>query len=282
MHNIIYLRILLFFMRTAHTIIFLSVLILFASCNGYEKVLKSDDINYKLTRANNYYDKRQYQKANGVYQSLLPVMKGTKDFELLYYKYAYTAFYLKDYLAASYHFKNFTDYFPSSKDADEAEYMHAYCLFKESPKFSLDQTNTYKAMEAMQSYINMHPTSKRVPEANNLMLQMRNKLELKDADAAKLYYNIGHFKAASVAYKLMLENYPESSNADLYQFMRMQSNYNFATASIKEKQEERLSNAAADYDELKNSYPQSKYLSEAVKIKTQIQNNLNKLRNEHQ
>lgn len=269
-------------MRLQHTILLSGILLLLASCSGYEKVLKSDDINYKLSKANAYYDKRQYQKANGVYQNLLPVMKGTKDFEMLYFKYAYTSFYLKDYLAASYHFKNFIDYFPSSKDADEAEYMHAYCLYKESPKSNLDQTNTIKAMEAMQSYINMHPSSKRVPEANKLMLDMRSKLEVKDADAAKLYYNLGHYKAASVAYTLMLETYPESAAADFYQYMTMRSYYQYAKASIKGKQEERYGNAAAAYQELKNDYPTSKYIVEAEKLNNQIQNNINKLRHEYQ
>ncbi len=258
------------------------VLLLLASCSGYEKVLKSDDINYKLSKANQYYDKGQYTRANGVYQSLLPVMKGTKDFEALYYRYAYTAFYLKDYLAASYHFKNFTDYFPSSKDAEEAEYMHAYCLYMQSPKPSLEQTNTLKAMEAMQSYINMHPQSKRVPEANKLMTAMRSKLEIKDADAAKLYYNLGHYKAAGVTYQLLLQNYPESVNADLYQYMMVRSYYYYARQSVKEKQEERYGNAASAYTELKTSYPDSKYLAEAEKINNQVQTNINKLRNEHQ
>lgn len=269
-------------MRLQQSILLSGILLLLASCSGYEKVLKSDDINYKLSKANAYYEKRQYQKANGVYQNLLPVMKGTKDFEMLYFKYAYTSFYLKDYLAASYHFKNFIDYFPSSKDADEAEYMHAYCLYKESPKPNLDQTNTIKAMEAMQSYINMHPSSKRVPEANKLMLDMRSKLEVKDADAAKLYYNLGHYKAASVAYKLMLESYPESVAADYYQYMTMRSYYQYAKASIKGKQEERYGNAAAAYQELKNDYPTSKYIVEAEKLNNQIQNNINKLRHEYQ
>lgn len=269
-------------MRLQQSILLSGILLLLASCSGYEKVLKSDDINYKLSKANAYYEKRQYQKANGVYQNLLPVMKGTKDFEMLYFKYAYTSFYLKDYLAASYHFKNFIDYFPSSKDADEAEYMHAYCLYKESPKPNLDQTNTIKAMEAMQSYINMHPSSKRVPEANKLMLDMRSKLEVKDADAAKLYYNLGHYKAASVAYKLMLETYPESATADYYQYMTMRSYYQYAKASIKGKQEERYGNAAAAYQELKNDYPTSKYIVEAEKLNNQIQNNINKLRHEYQ
>ena len=258
------------------------ILLLLASCSGYEKVLKSDDINYKLSKANQYYDKRQYTKANGVYQSLLPVMKGTKDFEALYYRYAYTSFYLKDYLAASYHFKNFTDYFPASKDAEEAEYMHGYCLYMQSPKPSLEQTNTIKAMEAMQSYINTHPKSKRVPEANNLMVSMRNKLEVKDADAAKLYYNLGHYKAASVTYQLLLQNYPESPSADYYQYMTVRSFYNYARQSIKEKQEERYGSAASAFTDLKANYPNSQYMADAEKINNQVQNNINKLRNEHQ
>lgn len=269
-------------MRPYTTLFYGIALLLLASCNGYQQVLKSDDINYKLNKANEYYDKRQYTKANAVYQSLLPVLKGTKDFEALYYRYTYTSFYLKDYLAASYHFKNFTDYFPSSKDANEAEYMYAYCLYMESPKASLDQTNTIKAMEAMQNYINQHPTSKRVAEANKLILAMRQKQEEKDADGAKLYYNIGQYKAASVAYQQMLVKYPESSTADYYQYMIMRSFFRYAQQSIRSKQEERYGNATSAFADLKSEYSNSKYLDEAKKLNLEIQNNINKLRNEHQ
>ena len=255
---------------------------LLAACSGYEKVLKSSDINYKLKKANEYYDKRQYTKANTVYYSLLPVLKGTKDFEALFFRYAYSAYHLKDYLAASYHFKSFTEYFPSSKDAEEAEYMHAYCLYLMSPKPSLEQTSTAKAMEAMQSYINTHPKSKRLDEANQLMVAMRQKLETKDANAAKLYFNIGQYKAASVSYENVLETYPESSKADYYQYMMMRSFYEFAKISVKEKQEERFGNASSAYEELKATYPQSTYLTDATKLYTQVQNNINQLRNEHQ
>jgi outer membrane protein assembly factor BamD len=257
-------------------------LVLLSACSGYEKVLKSDDVNYKLTRANEYFDKRQYQKANAVYESLLPVMKGTRNFEALYFKYAYTSYYLKDYLLASYHFKNFLDYFPSSKDAEEAEYMHAVSLHKLSPKFSLEQTNTIKAMEAMQSYINTHPNSKRLAEANQLIDAMRAKLETKDADAAKLYYNIGQYKAAGIAYKSVITTYPESAIGDYYQYMIVKSLFHYAKASVPEKKEERFVNTVTAFNDLKESYPKSKFLPEAEKYYSQANENLNKLRNEHQ
>lgn len=271
-------------MRRHHSpLIFLCVIsLLFAACSGYEKVMKSSDVNYKLSKANQYYDKKDYLKANTVYESLLPVMKGTRNFEPLYFRFAYSSFYLKDYLAASYHFKNFTDYFPASKDAEEAEYLHALCLYKLAPKAALEQTNSFKAMEAMQSYINTHPESKRLAEANGVMEELRKKLETKEAGAARLYYNIGQYKAAAISYKTVIVNFPESPNVDYYQYMVMRSYYKYAKASIAEKQEERFVSASNAYQDLKESFPSSKYLAEAERLLTQVNNNIKKIRHEHQ
>ena len=86
------------------------IVVLFSSCGGFEKIRKSNDVNYKLTKANEYFDKKQYQHANELYKELMPVMKSTRNYEALFYKYAYTFYYLKDYVEASYYFKNFTEY----------------------------------------------------------------------------------------------------------------------------------------------------------------------------
>lgn len=268
--------------RSRYLWILLVALVTLAGCNGYERVLKSNDVNYKLTKANEYYDKKQYLRSNELFRDLLPVMKGTRNFEPLYYRYAYSFYYMKDYFNASYHFKNFVDFFPSSKDAEECEFMHAICLFKESPKPSLEQTNTIKAMEALQSYINTHPNSSRLAEANKYIDEGRLKLEEKEAGAAKLYYNIGQHKAASIAYKSVMRSYPESPNSDYYQMMVIKSLYNYARKSITEKQEERFASVVVAYREMMESYPSSKYLKEAESYFSLADNNIKRLRNEHQ
>jgi outer membrane protein assembly factor BamD len=257
------------------------VVALLGSCNGFEKVRKSSDVNFKLTKANEYFEKRDYAHANQLYRELMPVMKSTRNYEALFFKYAYTFYYLKDYIESSYYFKNYTEYFPNSKNAEEAEFMSAVSLFKYAPKYTLDQTNTEKAMEALQSYVYKYPTSQRLTEANKYIDDSRRKLEMKQADAAKLYYNITQYKAASVAYKSVLRNYPESSQADLYQFMIMKSMYRYAKASVETKQEERYASAISAYRELKDTYPQSVYLSEANKIYSEANNNLKQIRDEH-
>jgi len=257
------------------------VLMLLSSCGDFEKIRKSSDVNYKLTKANEYFDNKHYQHANELYKELMPVMKSTRNYEAMFYKYAYTFYYLKDYVEASYYFKNFTEYFPISKNAEECEFMSAVCLYKYAPKYTLDQTNTVKALEAMQSYVNKYPKSTRIADANTYIDNSRKKLELKQADAAKLYFDISQFKAAGVAYKSVLRNYPESPNADLYQFMIMKSMWKYAKISIPEKQEERYGNAINAYHELKDSYPKSPYLAEADKLYNEANDKINNLHNEH-
>ena len=257
------------------------VLVLLSSCSGFEKIRKSSDVNYKLTKANEFFDKKEYQHANELYKELMPVMKSTRNYEALFYKYSYTFYYLKDYVEASYYFKNFTEYFPASKNAEECEFMSAVCLYKYAPKYTLDQTNTVKALEAMQSYVNKYPKSTRLADANKYVDDSRKKLELKQADAAKLYYNISQFKAATVAYKSVLRNYPESPNADLYQYMIVKSMCKYARISIPEKQEERYANAISAYKDLKETYPQSTYIADADKLYIEANNNIKKIRDEH-
>lgn len=248
-----------------------------ASCSPFEKVKKSSDVNLKLTKANEYYDKKWFMRANELYHDLLPVLRGTKNYEQLFYRYAYTFYYQKDYPTAALYFKNFTEYFPTSRDAEECEFMHALCLVKMAPKSNLDQTNTIKSMEALQAFINTHPDSKRLPEANQYIDESRKKLEDKEAGAARLYYNISHYKAASIAYKEVINQYPESPNVDYYQFMVVKALYEYASISIPERQAERYVNAVDAYKELKTTYPTSRYVKDAERFQLLANNSLKKL-----
>ncbi|MBC7552626.1 MAG: outer membrane protein assembly factor BamD [Taibaiella sp.] len=269
-------------LRRFHVLLYLLLsFTLLPSCGQYEKIRKSTDVNYKLTKANEYFDKKEYSHANELYRELIPIMKSTRNFEALFYRYSYTFYYLKDYVEASYSFKNFTEYFPASKDAEECEFMSAVCLFKYAPKYTLDQTNSIKALEALQSYVNRYPRSARIAEANGYIDASHKKLEMKAADAAKLYYNISQYKAATVAYKSVLRDYPESPSSDLYQYMIMKSMFRYAKASVAEKQEERYANTISAYRELKDNYPQSKLLADGGKINSEATNNVKKIRDEH-
>lgn len=264
--------------RNHSFIFFIITLLLLQSCGGYEKVKRSTDVNYKLEAANKYFDKKDFLHARELYESLMPVMKGTKNFEPLYYKYAMACFKMKDYYSSSYHFKNYTQSYPNSPNADEASFLHAFSIYKTSPKVSVMQTNTEKALEVLQDFVNKYPESKHADEAKSYIAISHNKLEEKAALAAKLYYDISQFKAATVVYRNLQNEYPMSKNMDEYQYMVVKSFYKYAKASVKEKQEERYVDVINAYQELVDNFPKSTYIKEAEKYFSFATNNIQKLK----
>jgi outer membrane protein assembly factor BamD len=150
--------------------------------------------------------------------------------------------------------------------------MRAYCYFKQSPKVELDQTNTNKTMGLMQAYISSHPTSPRVKDAAELIDICREKLELKDFKSAELYYNLGFYKAAAIAFGNVSDNFPDSKKSDEYKLLMIKSYFKYAEMSYEEKQKERFEKVLAECSEFGDRFSDSKHLEEVNKYKTQTLN----------
>jgi outer membrane protein assembly factor BamD len=254
--------------------------LLFTGCHGISKVLKSSDPAYKLRMAEQYYAKKKYNFSQQLYEDIMPYYRGTPEFEDIYYKYAYSAYYQKDYLNAENLFKTFLETYPNSKKAEEVDYMRAYTYYNQSPKAELDQTNTLKAIGLMQTFINTHPGSERNKEATDIIDKLHQKLELKDARAAQLYYDIGQFRAAATSFSTVLNAYPESLQSDTYKMMAIKSYYRLSELSIDEKKVERFEKVISECNDFKDRFPQSAYGKEVDSYLTLSQNNLKNYTNE--
>jgi outer membrane protein assembly factor BamD len=250
------------------------------ACSKFAKVQKSTDYEYKLRMADQYYTKKKYNFAQQLYEELFPILKGTERFEDVYYKYAYCAYYQKDYMNAENLFKGFTEVFPTSKRAEEMEFMRAYSFYRNSPKAELDQTNTNKAIGLMQTFINTHPGSPKNKEATEIIDLCRAKLELKEAKAAELYFNIGQYKAAGVAYTNLMNNFPESEKGDAYKLQVIKSLYQYATLSIEERKEERYEQVITECHDFLDRYTESKLAKEAERYLNLSQTNIKAIKNE--
>jgi outer membrane protein assembly factor BamD len=238
------------------------------------KILKNPDPTYKLRIAEQYFVKKKFTKAQLLFEDIMPYYKTGKEFEDIYYKYAYCAYYQLDYMNAENLFKSFLEIFPNSTKSEEIDYMRAYSFYKQSPKAELDQTNTIKAMGMMQTFINTHPGSARIKEANELIDICRAKLELKDYKSAQLYYDIGQFRAAGVAFSTLMNTYPESAKGDEYKLMIIKSYYRFAEMSVEEKKVERFTQVLNECTEFADRFPESKLKKEAEDFLTLSQTNI--------
>ena len=48
------------------------------SCSQYEKIVKSEDVNLKFTKAFEYYNKGVFVKAGALFDQLAPLTRGTR------------------------------------------------------------------------------------------------------------------------------------------------------------------------------------------------------------
>ena len=228
----------------------------FSACSEYQKILKSNDYELKLEKANEYYEEEDYYRAQALYEELLSIYKGTDKAEKIYYKFSYCYFNQKDYILAGYHFENFVSTYPNSKYAEECDFLSAYCYYLESPQPDLDQSNTRKAIDALQLFINKYPGSEKI----------RLKLETKSFNNAKLYYNLGEYKSAVIALKNTLKDYPDTQYREELLFLILKSNFLLAKNSIEAKKIERYQTTVNEYYSLIDEYPNSKNIKEAEKI----------------
>lgn len=252
------------------------------SCNSYNKLLKSDNLKLKAEKAKYYYNKQDFVKALPLFEELVSVHKGTNEVEEIYYHYAYCFYGQGEYLMASYHFKNFVTTFPKSKFSEECHYMYAYCYYLQSPYYTLDQSETQKAINAFQLFINTYPNSERVKDCNVSIDKLRRKLEMKAYIGAELYYKTGDYKAATIALKNLLKDYPDTEDREKAYFLILKSHYLLAKESISAKKEERLNATLTAYLDFVDKFSSSTYLKDAEKIYETSLESLKKIKNNEQ
>jgi outer membrane protein assembly factor BamD len=244
----------------------ITAIILFASalysCGEYQKVLKSDDYNYKYIKAIAYYESEDFNRAMPLFNELSTVLRGTAKMEEVSYYFAYCHYSAGDNLMAAYLFKDFTRNYPISKHAEECAYMSAYCYYLETPNFSLDATNNYKAIKELQAFVNKFPTSEKVKKCNELLDELRAILSKKAFENAKQYFVTENYKSAIIALENVLIDFPSYTNREEVYFLIVKSSYLLAINSISTKVVDRLKATLDAYEQFKDNYAASEYLKD--------------------
>jgi outer membrane protein assembly factor BamD len=123
----------------------------------------------------------------------------------------------------------------------------------------------------------MYPRSKRVPECNDLIDKLREKLEMKDFKIAKLYYRMEDYAAAIQCLNNALKEFPESPHREEILYLIFKSYHKYALKSVYDKKKERNNKALLTYNEFISQYPESEYLPEMKSLKEKAQKELTSL-----
>jgi outer membrane protein assembly factor BamD len=250
---------------TKHLFPILLVFSLLVSCK-FDKILKSGDYAFKYRKAKEYYEKKDFVKAGTLYEQMESVYKGTVKADTIEYFLAKCYYEQKDYILAGNAFKTLVDEYTNSPFAEESYYMEAYCYYMQSPRPSLDQESTYLAIDAFRLFMIKYPKSTRNEECKKLIIELNDKLVEKAYLSAKLYYDMGNYKASIIALNNNLTQFPDTKYREELMYMILKSKYLLADNSVPSKRKDRFQLAVDEYYSFTSEFPNSKYQREVLKM----------------
>lgn len=248
----------------------LLAVLLLASCSEFSKAVKSTDVQYKYRMAVQYMEKPDYDRAMPLLEELLSLTRGDTLYEPVSYYYAKGYFGMKDYIMASYYLGNFAKTFPGSAKAEECTFLAAYCHYKESPEYELDQRDTRTAIEKLELFMVRYPESTLRDSSIALVDQLRRKLERKDYAGCQQYLRTRHYAAASEAFHRFLRTWPNSAYREEALFSIFLADQQLALNSVESKKAERTEASIRSFNTFAAAFPESHKMPQARVLLRQV------------
>jgi len=252
----------------------LLLVFLFGSCSEYQKALKTEDVAVKFDMATKLYDSGKYSNAIRLFEQIAPAYRGKPQAEKLFYMFAQSYYKTKQYYLSGYQFESFTSGYPKSEKIEEAAFLGAKSFSMLSPVYSLDQADTFKAIEKLQVFIDTYPNSTYFAEANKSLKVLNEKIEKKVFENAKGYNTIMDYKSAMVSLDNFINDYPGTPFKEDALYYKFDSAYELGVNSVPAKMQERLITAKTAYSNLIRFNADTKYKKKADQMSVEIDKKL--------
>lgn len=245
------------------------------SCSDYQKLLNSDDTSKKYKQAEVYYNSGEYRKANRLFEQIIPKFRGKPQSQRIIFFFADSYFQTKRYYLAAIQYQNFVKSYPKSDRIQEASFKEAKSYYYSSPSFSLDQEDTYTAIEKLQVFINLYPTTEYSVEANQLISELQEKLEQKDFEISKQYFTIRDYKAAIKSSDNFIASFPGTKFREEALYTKFNASYQIAINSIFSLKKQRLSELQQQFKIILRYYPETVFLNDLeikmIKVNSELE-----------
>ncbi len=186
-----------------------------SGCSGsVDQEIKSAEDRFK--KGKSLYDEKNYFDAIQEFEIVRLQYQGSSVSDQAQY-YTGMSHFMRggaECLTAAYDFELLIRNYPSSKLVPDAYYMIAKSYVGLSPQSQLDQSYTLRALDALQTYIELYPTHEHVPEAQKDQKELIEKLSKKEYETGVLYERLENYKSALLYYDRVLDQYYTTPYAD--------------------------------------------------------------------
>lgn len=244
----------------------LATLGLMASCGSYNKLLKANDSDQMYHAAIKYYEEGDLQHALQLFQELAPRYASTMRADTIMY-YTGCCFYKQGSFATSATiFDEYRRTYGRSPLLEDVEYMHAMGYYFSSPEPSRDQTTTLQAIRSIEEYMEHYPDSPKMAICEQRLEELKGKLYDKSFINARTYYKTKRYKAAIIAFRNALGEFPDTPHREEMLFLMLDSSYKLAENSIQSLQVDRYLDAMDAYYNFVSEFPDSKHRKAAERM----------------
>lgn len=248
---------------TTKVVILLLVALTALACSSRHTIRPGDSIDVAYEKAMGLYERERYSQAVNAFETVLSMARGTDMAADAQYYLAKSHFNNRSYLIAASEFRRFARNYTRDERRKEAEFMEAYSHYQMSPRYNLDQTETYNALDRFQLFVTRYSDSELADEAREYMDELRDKLARKKFEAGEMYMRVRQFQSAAIYYDLTVEQFPESKWAERALVNKILANVKFAENSVRERQQERYQSAVDSYQQYVQIFPRGENRSKA-------------------
>lgn len=171
-------------------------------------------------------------------------------------------------------YDRFIQLYGNDERVPQAEFERALSFYERSPSYQLDQTYTRRALNAFTLFIDRYPNHELVPEAEERIEELQEKLARKQYEAAELYERRQMWEAAANYYESVFDQYPQTEWADDALLGAIRTYIEYADRSIQARQPERYQQAIENYQLLAQTFPESPLLKRAESLYERAQSRL--------
>lgn len=231
-----------------------------AGCSS-EEVTKQMTAEQHFQIGMNKYQSRDYLDAIEEFKIVGLQYQGTKVADAAQFYLGECHFYLEEYVLAAYEYDLLIRTMPNSSYVSRARFQRATCYYNMSPRSSLDQENSKKAIEEYQAYLDYFPKDTLVQTAEDRINELNEKAAKKEYENGMTYMYIEYYRAAAYYFDMVLEKYHDTRYAEPAQLKKVEA--------LMERK--KYSEAQKELEKFLAKYPHSELLGDAEHLKKEIQ-----------
>jgi outer membrane protein assembly factor BamD len=169
----------------------------------------------RFDKGKNLFDEEDYLEAVNEFTVVTLQYQGSGVADDAQFYLGECRFRREEYLLAAFEYQQLIRNMPASPLAADARFKIGLCYYHLSPKSSLDQEYTRKAIDELQSFVEYHPAHEQAPEAERLIAELTGRLAKKSYEIANQYAVLEYYKSAIFYYDDVIEKYHDTEYAPL-------------------------------------------------------------------